>query len=387
MGPALAGRLQTQAGNRAVSRLVAQRKAATSKPAASSRTTESKPAVQKSDLSPATSAPSAEAADVTRVGPIGSARTTGRLVVQRLAGAARGVAQRSEIRGVEVRHSHQAGKAGETPTRSAEAEKAKKAAKAPPDDKQAQGKAAQAEKMNAAEPGEFNKAAFIKAVNDAIAQQAPKDLDDADQFAESGKADAVKNQVTGQVTAGKQASAGAIDATTKAAPDTSQVKDKQVTPLAPDRAPGMPAKPNPQLAVPDKAPPEATDFSAGPAQVKDQMSEAQVTEEQLAKSNEPEFTGALVAKKEGEQHAARRRRSFGPVRHRPSASTKARGSVGRQRRNGRDDQHPEGLGCGRHRRQAGGHRAPTKPSGLRSRRPCRRSSTPPRPLSRASSAA
>ena len=34
------------------------------------------------------------------------------------------------------------------------------------------------------------------------------------------------------------------------------------------------------------------------------MADAQVTEEQLAKSNEPEFTGALKEKKEGEQHAA-----------------------------------------------------------------------------------
>ncbi|MGW2089282.1 hypothetical protein ACWCQ6_30390, partial [Streptomyces sp. NPDC001880] len=42
-----------------------------------------------------------------------------------------------------------------------ESKSAQDAAVAPPDDKEAQGKAANAEKMNAAKPGEFNKQAFI----------------------------------------------------------------------------------------------------------------------------------------------------------------------------------------------------------------------------------
>ncbi|MFD7072516.1 hypothetical protein ACFV97_35355, partial [Streptomyces sp. NPDC059913] len=48
-----------------------------------------------------------------------------------------------------------------------ESKSAQDAAVAPPDDKEAQGKAANAEKMNAAKPGEFNKQAFIDAVNKA----------------------------------------------------------------------------------------------------------------------------------------------------------------------------------------------------------------------------
>ena len=158
--------------------------------------------------------------------------------------------------------------------------------------------------MNAAKPGEFDKAAFIKAVNDAIAKQAPKNLDEADKFGDSGKAAAVKGEVQGKVGAGKEASAKAIETTTKAPPDTSAAKEKQVTPLKPDQPPPTPGAPNPEQAVPDKAPPAATDFSDGPKQVDQQMAEAKVTEEQLAKSNEPEFTGALKDKKEGEQHAA-----------------------------------------------------------------------------------
>ena len=189
------------------------------------------------------------------------------------------------------------------PARS-EAQASQAAAKPPQDDKEAQGKAANAEKMNAAKPGEFDKAAFVKAVNDAIAAQAPKNLDEADKFSESGKADAVKSQVQGKVGEGRKASAGAIETTTKAPPDTSQAKEKQVTPLRPDQPPPTPAAPDPSKAVPDKAPASATDFSDGPEKVDNQLADAQVTEEQLAKSNEPEFTGALDAKKEGEKQAA-----------------------------------------------------------------------------------
>ncbi|MCX4473534.1 hypothetical protein OOK41_25055 [Micromonospora sp. NBC_01655] len=193
---------------------------------------------------------------------------------------------------------------GAHPPATAEASKAQGAAKAPQDDREAQGKAANAEKMNAAKPGEFDKAAFVRAVNEAIAAQAPKNLDEADKFGESGKADAVKGQVQGQVTDGKKASANAIETTTKAPPDTSQAKDKQVTPLVADKPPATPGTPDPAKAVPDKAPPAATDLSGGPKQVDQQMAEAQVTEEQLAKSNEPEFTGALKEKDAVEQHAA-----------------------------------------------------------------------------------
>jgi hypothetical protein len=186
-----------------------------------------------------------------------------------------------------------------------ESKSAQDAAVAPPDDKEAQGKAAQAEKMNQAKPGGFDKAAFVKAVNDAIAKQAPKNLDEADKFSGSGKAEKVKGEVDGQVGQGKEKSAKDIATTTKAAPDTSKAKDKQVTPMQPDQAPANPGAPDPAGAVPDKQPAAVTDFSEGKQDTDRQMSEADVTDDQLKKGNEPEFDDALSAKKEGEQHSAK----------------------------------------------------------------------------------
>ncbi|MGW2103714.1 phage tail protein [Streptomyces olivaceoviridis] len=185
-----------------------------------------------------------------------------------------------------------------------ESKSAQDAAVAPADDKEAQGKVANAEKMNAARPGEFDKAAFIKAVNEAIAAQAPKNLDEADKFASSGKAEQVKGAVDGKVIDGKKASAHDIDTATKAAPDTSKAKDKQVTPMRPDQPPANPGAPNAADAAPRPQPAEVTDFSEGPKKTDQQMAEADVTEEQLARSNEPEFIAALGEKKKAEQHSA-----------------------------------------------------------------------------------
>ncbi|WP_326678582.1 hypothetical protein [Streptomyces sp. NBC_01237] len=186
----------------------------------------------------------------------------------------------------------------------AESKASQDAAVAPPDDKEAQGKTANAEKMNAAKPGEFDKKAFVDAVNKAIDAQAPKNLDEADKFSKSGKADKVKDEVDGKVTDGKESSAKDIDTATKAPPDTSAAKDKEVTPLTPDQPPANPGAPSAADAVPAKQPAAVTDFSEGPAQNDQAMADAEVTEEQLAKSNEPEFNDALSAKKTAETDSA-----------------------------------------------------------------------------------
>lgn len=187
----------------------------------------------------------------------------------------------------------------------AESKSAQDAAVAPPDDKQAQGKAANAEKMNTAKPGEFDKAAFIEAVDKAIAAQAPKNLDDADKFAESGKADAIKSTVEGKVSAGKDSSAKDIETATKAPPDTAAAKDKPVTPMTPDQPPANPGAPSAADAAPDRQPAAVTDFSQGPAANDKALADADVTEEQLAKGNEPAFDEALSAKKTAEADSAK----------------------------------------------------------------------------------
>ncbi|MGW1717619.1 phage tail protein [Streptomyces sp. NPDC002156] len=184
-----------------------------------------------------------------------------------------------------------------------EAGAAQDAALPPKDDAEAQGKTANAEQMNEAQPKEFDKDAFIKAVEKAIADKAPKNLDEADKFADSGKADEIRAEVDGKVGEGKSDSAQQIATTTAAPPDTSAAVPKKVVPMTADRPPGAPGTPAPSNAVPDKLPPSATDLSAGPAEVNQRMADAQVTEAQMQKSNEPTFKKAVGEKKAAERHS------------------------------------------------------------------------------------
>jgi hypothetical protein len=205
-----------------------------------------------------------------------------------------------------------------------EAGAAQAAARPPADDREAQGKVANAEDMNAAQPKEFDKAAFIKAVEDAIAKRAPQNLKDADEFGDSDKADDAKKEVQGRVGAGKDDAAKDIETTTKAPPDTSKAVDKAVTPLSADKPPPVPGAPNPAQAVPDKLPPSATDTSAGPRQVNQEMADAQVTEPQLARSNEPQFVNALDSKHKAEQNSVQAQAKMRAHENKTLAKTEAK---------------------------------------------------------------
>ncbi|WP_051182782.1 phage tail protein [Nocardia vinacea] len=195
-----------------------------------------------------------------------------------------------------------AAKAHPAPAREVKA--AQDAAVAPADDKEAQAKAAHTATMAAAKPAGFDKAGFIAAVNAAIAAKAPKNLDEADKFATSGKADQVKNEVLGKVSAGKEASAKNVADTTEATPDTSVAKDKPVTAMPAAPPARQPVAPDPAAAAPKPAPVDQVQLGAGSCETNAKMAEAGVTDEQLAKSNEPEFTGALDTKKELRAHDA-----------------------------------------------------------------------------------
>ncbi|MFI0418828.1 hypothetical protein [Spongiactinospora sp. 9N601] len=191
------------------------------------------------------------------------------------------------------------------PPATAEAGAAQAAAVPPRDDREARGKAAHAEEMDAARPKEFDKQAFIAAVKKAVADRAPKNLDEADKFGESGKADQITTEVQGKVGEGKDASAREIAETTAQAPAPAP-DTKQVIPMTADQPPGRPSAPDPGQATPDRLPASATDMSAGPAQVDRQMAQAKVTERQLSfkNSREPSFDKAVRDKKSMETHSA-----------------------------------------------------------------------------------
>ncbi len=180
---------------------------------------------------------------------------------------------------------------------------AQAAAQPPGNDIAGQAAGHQVEEMGKQQPGTFDRKAFIAAVKKAIDAAAPKNLEEADDFKDSGKAGKVKDEVGGLVKGGKKDSEKDIKQATDAPPDASKATPKQVVPLSPDEPGAATPSVGAASSMPGPRPAEETDLSAGPAEVDQQMVDAEVTDEQLQKSNEPEFTGALDARQEAKEHA------------------------------------------------------------------------------------
>ena len=188
------------------------------------------------------------------------------------------------------------------PPAAAKAKEAQDAALAPTDDVAGQAKAAKADTMDAQQAGTFDKKAFIAAVKAAIEAKSPKTLKEADTYAKSGKAGEVKGEVKGLVTQDKQGAAKDIETATAAPPDTSKAVTKPVTPMGPEQQ-GPPDAIPAAGAAPKPAPPEQLNLEAGKHQANQEMADADVSEQQLAESNEPDFQQALADKKAAAVHA------------------------------------------------------------------------------------
>lgn len=184
----------------------------------------------------------------------------------------------------------------------AKAGEAQAAAIPPTNDVGSQAKAAKADTMDAQRPGSFDKKAFIAAVEAAIAAKTPTTLAQADKYKESGKTAEVKGEIKGLVAEGKAGQSNDIAVATAAPPDQSKAIAKPVTPMGPEPV-GAAATIAAGGAVPKPAPADQLNLAAGTHQANDELAGADVTEQQLAESNEPQFTEAVADKKAAAAHA------------------------------------------------------------------------------------
>ncbi|MBD1867174.1 DUF4157 domain-containing protein [Cyanobacteria bacterium FACHB-471] len=190
------------------------------------------------------------------------------------------------------------------PPAKAKATEAQAAAVPPSNEKQSKAQDRQVQEMNQQQPGQFNTAAFKAALMEKINAATPKNLDEADKFKDGNKLGAVKSDLSSQVGNEKKQAAGPIEEKTKEAPKTGGIPEKPVTPLPPP----TPAKPPGDIGA-SQATPKPKDASEvsmqeGSRSLDRQMTDAKVTDEQLEKSNEPEFKAALGSKKEAQANAA-----------------------------------------------------------------------------------
>jgi hypothetical protein len=196
------------------------------------------------------------------------------------------------------------------------ADQAQAAASGPANDVASQAAAAQVGKMGAQEPKPFDKNAFKAALWKKISEVAPTNLEEADEFKESGKVGEIKGAVTSQVAASKDVAQGPIQRTSEEAPNPAGLQPKPVTPLPPNNI-GLPP---PAVGAADAAPKPKSDaeisLAASSRSLDQQMASGGVTPEQLAKSNEPQFKGALKDKQQAQEQA-----QTGPAAYRKTEQT------------------------------------------------------------------
>lgn len=183
---------------------------------------------------------------------------------------------------------------------------AQDAAESPASEIEGKAQANQVGEMAQAETPAFDAAAFKAQLMDRIAALSPKTAAQADEFKESNKLGGLKDEMQGKVSQERDAARGPLEEKAAAAPDTGAVEPKPVTPLAAANPGAAPADPGAKAAAPkQKGSGEVEQpIQQNAKQVEEQMAAEDVTDEQLANSNEPSFQGALSAKTEAKAQAA-----------------------------------------------------------------------------------
>jgi hypothetical protein len=220
-----------------------------------------------------------------------------------------------------------AGKQKSHPPARAKVAESENAAKGPGDEVASVAAAHKVDEMGAQKPKGFDRAAFIAAVHAAIERKSPKNMTEVRDFKSSGKAEEIKGEVAGNVAAGKEAAAGAIKASTEAPPNQAGIAPKPVVPMAPEAPGPHPPDVKPGDAMPARKPESEVSLAHTKVETDNQLAEANVTQEQVAESNEPQFHEAMDAKKEADEHAATAPKQFREDEQKQLGQAKAAAAV------------------------------------------------------------
>jgi transcriptional regulator with XRE-family HTH domain len=188
---------------------------------------------------------------------------------------------------------------------SSESKEAQDASEPPSNEVESKAQDKQVQEMEQQPPGEFNAEAFKAAVMNKVNQAAPKTLEDADKFKDNNLLSSVKDDMSNQAKETAEQAAGPVAEKTQEAPDTSGIEPKEVKPLDQPDAGSTPGDIGAAQATPKPKPESevSAPMQAESQKLDQQMAEADVTPEQLASSNEPQFVQALDAKKGAQQRA------------------------------------------------------------------------------------
>lgn len=180
---------------------------------------------------------------------------------------------------------------------------ARSAAVPPSNDRSSRAQANQVEVMSQQEAKKPDKNDFLSMLRAELERIAPKNMEETENFKKEGKAGQLKSSLNAKVSQQKEDSAQDIKSATAAEPNPETVEAKEVLPIP--KEPADPRQVNLRskdvLPLPKKE--EEISAEHNKKKAEDLMVENDIDEEQLKKANEPQFSDALKAKKELEEHA------------------------------------------------------------------------------------
>lgn len=212
---------------------------------------------------------------------------------------------------------------------------AQMAAAAPENEVENIAKGQQVGKIDEQDAKEFDRKAFKDALLKRIESITPNNLEEADEFKESGKSANLKNDVIAQVKQGKEDSQDEIKETTDEAPDTAGIEPKKVVEMPLTLAGDAPANIKASRAAPKRKTQSETSMQAGSDSLDQQMLENGLSEMQLTEANQPEFSAAVESKNQAQKNAVEAPKLYRGEEKAVLGSAKAR-AVGFEKENSAD---------------------------------------------------
>ena len=156
----------------------------------------------------------------------------------------------------------------------------------------------------------FDEKSFREALLKKIEDVTPKTLEEATDFKDNNKVGEVKNAMGQTVAAEKRDTAGPVTEANAQPLQVNDVDNKHPVALPPTTKGAKPAGVGAQAAAPKQKLDNEITLQAQSKSLDEEMKANNVTEEQLAKSNEPSFTAALDEKKGAQKDAAEKPKQY-----------------------------------------------------------------------------
>ncbi len=188
---------------------------------------------------------------------------------------------------------------------SASASSAQAAAVPPSNEQQGKAQEGVVDNMDQQEAGDFSADAFKAKLKERIdSMQLPKNEEEAEDFENNNNIDEVRQVATNDVQQEKSGASGAIETATAKEPKPGDIPKRETTPLPPAPIGNAPASARANQAMPPKRGEGEVSkpLQDNMGEVNKEMADNEVTDDQLANSNQPEFIGALGSKNTAETH-------------------------------------------------------------------------------------